>query len=105
MKQNVQTNTRIHYIPEWAAKHGLSQADICRELGADKGVVSRWFNEGNIPSAKYLDPLVTLFHLDEIADLFRDPEDDWLARLLRGATREQKQQAASVMEVLFKKAS
>ena len=36
------TPPRIHFIVEWAEKRQLSQADIVREVGADKYVSTVW---------------------------------------------------------------
>ncbi|EXB48656.1 helix-turn-helix family protein [Acinetobacter baumannii 146457] len=36
---------------------GLKQADLIRETGAGRATVSGWINDGNSPSAKYLEPL------------------------------------------------
>ncbi len=50
---------RPHYIAEWAELRGLTQADLARELGADKSVVSRWFN-GTSPSQEWQERLAEL---------------------------------------------
>jgi transcriptional regulator with XRE-family HTH domain len=76
------TPRRNHYIAEWAERRAKKQADIVRALGADKGTVSRWF-DGVIPTPDYLDQLAGFLQVDEITALFRHPDDDWLARLLR----------------------
>lgn len=94
------TPTRIHFIVEWAEKRDLSQADIVREIGADKGLVSRWF-AGKLPKADYLEKLAALFGTD-VHGLFRDPEDDWLAKFFRDKTEEQKEQAIDMLRILFK---
>lgn len=91
---------RFHYIPEWAAKRGLRQTDIVSEIGVDKSTVSRWF-DGMVPSDPHLLALVSLFSLDEPTDLFRHPDDDWLFRLLRGRSAEERQRILAMIEAAF----
>lgn len=78
------TPVRIHYIAEWAEKLGIERAEIIEKTGADKSLVSRWFNKGTLPGERYLSQLVTIFWEDpedqDVARLFRDPEDDWIAQ-------------------------
>ncbi|MBD9372090.1 helix-turn-helix transcriptional regulator [Rhizobium sp. ARZ01] len=94
------TPTRIHFIVEWAEKRNLSQADIVREIGADKGLVSRWF-KGIVPKTDYLERLAALFDTD-VHGLFRHPDEDWLARFFAGKSNEQREQAIEMLKVLFK---
>lgn len=91
---------RLHYIVEWAAKRGMRQTDIVRKTGVDKSTVSRWF-KGTLPSEDHLFVLKELFQLDEVASLFRDPEDDWLARLFRNRSEEERQRIIKVIEISF----
>jgi transcriptional regulator with XRE-family HTH domain len=93
---------RRHYIVEWAELRDKSQADIVRALDADKGTVSRWFSSGIIPTEKYLQPLATFLQLDEVVDLFRHPDDDWLAKMFRDKTEEQKEAAIDMLKIFFK---
>lgn len=94
------TPIRIHFIVEWAEKRNLKQADIVREIGADKGLVSRWF-DGTVPKAEWLDKLAEMFGTD-VHGLFRHPDDDWLAKLFRDKTQEQREQAINMLRLLFK---
>ncbi|MBD8665272.1 helix-turn-helix transcriptional regulator [Rhizobium sp. CFBP 8752] len=93
------TPHRIHFIPEWAEKRQMKQADIVRELGVDKGLVSRWF-DGTLPKADYLDRLAALFQTD-VHGLFRSPEDDWLTQFFQDKTEEQKEKAINVLKLMF----
>ncbi len=70
---------RPHFIKEWAAKRRLSQADLARELDADKSIVSRWF-AGATPGVEWQAKLAALFSV-EPDSLFRHPDDDWLHAL------------------------
>lgn len=90
---------RPHHIPDWAEKAGLSQADMVRELGVDKSVVSRWFS-GTTPSRDHQAKLAALFHTDE-EGLFRHPDDDWLARFFRERPREEIERIKATLEAAF----
>lgn len=94
------TPVRIHYIPEWAERRNLSQADVVREIGADKSLVSRWF-AGTLPKDEYLEKLAALFGTD-VHGLFRHPDDDWLTRFFRDKTEEQKERAIEMLRLFFK---
>lgn len=94
------TPVRLHFIEEWAEKRNLSQADIVREIGADKGLVSRWFRSGVMPKEDYLEKLAALFGTD-IHGLFRHPDEDWLARFFRDKSEAQREHAIQMLKVLF----
>lgn len=98
------TPIRMHYIREWAKKRGLKQADIVRQMPADqkadKSTVSRWF-KGSVPTEKHLVALVGILEAEEPAQLFRHPDDDWIAGLLRGRSEEERQKIAQVIEITF----
>jgi transcriptional regulator with XRE-family HTH domain len=95
------SDRRRHFIPEWAAKRGVKQADIVREIGADKGAVYRWFADGVIPTEKYLKPLADFLDADEVVDLFRHPDDDWMAKMFRDKTEQQKEAAIRMLNLFF----
>lgn len=71
------------YIAEWARKRGLRQADIARGLGVEPSLVSKWVKGTVTPEVKNLAALAEAFSLDDVARLFRDPDnsDDWLDRV------------------------
>lgn len=92
---------RIHFILEWARKKKLTQADICRETGADKGLVSRWFTQGIVPNTEYRQTLAQLFGTD-VHGLFVHPDDYELIKLFRDKTDAQKAQAIDLLKVLFR---
>jgi transcriptional regulator with XRE-family HTH domain len=94
------TPPRIHYIPEWAERRGLTQADIVRVTGIDKSNVSRWF-KGVVPRHEHLLILVGCLGASEPSDLFRHPDDDWLARLFRDRTREERERMIKTLEAAF----
>lgn len=91
--------SRPHHIPEWAAARRLSQADLARELDADKSVVSRWYS-GATPSKEYQDKLAALFGTDP-ESLFRHPDDDWLAKFFRDRSRDEIERIKATLETAF----
>jgi transcriptional regulator with XRE-family HTH domain len=99
--RNLPTNShRLHYIPEWAERHNLTQADIARDLEVDKSSVSRWF-AGGVPTEKWLVPLALLFGVDEVAALFRPPDDDWFVSFLRDRSDEERARIKAILELVF----
>ncbi len=96
---------RPHFIAEWAEARGLKQADLARELDADKSLVSRWFS-GSTPGLDWQEKLAAFFHVDPDA-LFRHPDDDWLTRFLRDRPRDEIDRIKNTLEAAFprKKAS
>lgn len=92
---------RRHFIPEWSEKCGKKQADIVRDLGIEKSTVYRWFAEGVIPTEKHLKPLAEYLQVDEVVALFRHPDDDWVAKMFRNKTEEQKEAAVQMLKLFF----
>jgi transcriptional regulator with XRE-family HTH domain len=90
---------RIHFIVEWAEKRHLAQADIVRELGVDKSLVSRWFS-GTNPGKEWRPKLEALFGTDD-GGLYRHPDDDWLAKFFRDKSEEDKRKAVELLEMFF----
>lgn len=90
---------RRHYIPEWAERRHLAQADIVREMEVDKGLVSRWF-AGTLPGPRYLKILADLFNTEPEA-LFRHPSDDWLAKFFKDRSDADREQAQKILEAAF----
>lgn len=88
---------RFHYIPEWAERRQVKQADIVRALEVDKGSVSRWF-QGTIPVEQHLIALAGFLEAEEPAALFRHPDDDWLAAFFRGRPAAQRQRAINILK-------
>ena len=90
---------RLHFIVEWAERRQLTQADISRELEVDKSSVSRWF-AGTLPAEKHLLALAALLQID-VPALFRHPDDDWLARFLRGRDEAERARIRATLEAAF----
>lgn len=77
----------------------MSRADIARELGADKSVVSRWFG-GATPTPAWQEKLAALFNCDP-ESLFRHPDDDWLRRFLQGRAKDEVERIKQTLEAAF----
>lgn len=90
---------RPHFIPEWCEKFNLIQAELAEKLGADPGLVSRWFS-GSTPSLDYQRKLAELFDC-ETDGIFRHPDEDWMARFLRGRPREEVDRIKNTLEAAF----
>lgn len=92
---------RPHFIPEWADMRNLTQADLAREIGADKSVVSRWFN-GTTPGLEWQEKLAALFAC-EPESLFRHPNDDWFAKFFADRKQEEIEKMKQMLELAFPK--
>lgn len=91
---------RPHYIKEWAEHRGYEhQSDLAAEIDADKSVVSRWY-AGTTPGTEWQEKLAALFRCDP-ESLFRHPDDDWMARFLRGRDRDEIERIKRTLESAF----
>lgn len=93
---------RPHYLREWVERRNFkTDAAFAKEIGADKGVVSRWLDEDNptTPGKDWQEKLGVFFG-DEAdpVDIFRHPDDDWFARLIRTNSDEKIAQAKRLLE-------
>lgn len=91
---------RPHFIPEWAERRGLNQADLARELEADKSVVSRWFS-GTTPGVEWQERLAALLTDGDEESLFRHPDDDWLSKFFRDRSRDEIERIKATLEAAF----
>lgn len=99
------TPVRRHFIVEWSERRGIKQADLQRATGADKGTVSRWFAKGVIPSETHIDAVAAALQLDDVASLFRHPDDDWIAKLFRDRNEEERERMRQMIEIAFPRKS
>ena len=90
---------RPHFIKEWAERRGLRQVDLATELDADPSVISRWYSGGS-PSKEWQERLAALFHIERDS-LFRHPDDDWIARFLRGRDQAEVDRIKAMMLAAF----
>ena len=77
-----------------------NQAELIRELGADKGIVSRWY-DGATPGREWQTKLAALLTDGDEEALFRHPDDDWMARFLRGRKRGEIEKIKQTLEIAF----
>jgi transcriptional regulator with XRE-family HTH domain len=98
------TPRRPHFIPELAERRGLKQADLAKEIDADKSVVSRWW-AGTAPGIEWQEKLAAFFFDDPTATerLFRHPDDDWFARFFRDRNRDEIERMKQTLETAFPK--
>lgn len=89
----------IHFIKEWAEKKNISQAEVSRAVGANKSVTSRWFT-GMVPKTEYLEKIAALFGTD-VHGLFRHPDEEWIAKLIRSKTGKDREQIIKALKELF----
>lgn len=90
---------RPHYIEAWADRRHMTQADLARELGADKSLVSRWYG-GSTPGKDWQEKLAAFFDCDR-ESLFRNPDDDWLRRFFAGRSRDEIEHIKRSLEITF----
>lgn len=94
------TPRRRHYIKRWAEKRDKTPTDIAEATGADKSLVSRWLNDGVLPREFYLEQLAELFETERDS-LFRDPDDDWLAKFFKDKNEEERARAFLILKNAF----
>lgn len=63
-------------------KRGVNAADVARDTGVDKSLISRWMNTNATPDVKNQEILAAYFGTDR-EGLFRDPADDWMRRMFQ----------------------
>jgi transcriptional regulator with XRE-family HTH domain len=95
------TPVRRHYIVEWAEHFHLRKADVAREVGADKGLVGRWW-KGTMPGPDYQEKLAALFHTEPEA-LFRHPDEDWIAKFFKDKSEGDFRRARELLDLAFPK--
>lgn len=91
---------KLHYIAEWAEKRGVTRAAMARALGVEKSTVGRWF-DGSLPLEKYVVMIADILEVDEPNALFRHPDNDWLARLLRRTPEKDKDATRKAIEAFL----
>lgn len=94
------------YLAEWMESRDppVKQAELARETGIDKSLISRWINDGIVPGDRHLQTLANFFAQEEGADpemMLRHPEDEWLTRRLRQADADEKRRMRQLLEAVF----
>lgn len=93
------TPSRLHFIVEWAEHRHLTQAELARLTGADKGTVSRWF-AGTMPREHHLEALAEVMQVS-VQDLMRDPYDDWIKKFFKGRSADEMERIKATLEAAF----
>lgn len=90
---------RPHFIREWAEARGFKQVDLADEVGADKSVVSRWFN-GTTPGVEWQLKLAALFGC-EPESLFSHPDEEWFKRFLAKRQKDEIERIKTMLQAAF----
>jgi predicted XRE-type DNA-binding protein len=93
------TAIRLHFMPEWAERRGMTQAEISEGLDVNKATVSKWF-AGALPSETNLPRIAAMFGID-IDELFRLPEDNWVQNFVRGRSEEERERMKQMLKAAF----
>jgi hypothetical protein len=96
---------RPHYLREWVERREFeTDAAFADAIWADKSVVSRWLDEHNAstPGPDWQRKLGVFFGDEEDpADIFRHPDDDWIAKFFRDRRPEEIEHIKKSMETTF----
>lgn len=85
----------------------ITRSQMIEDLqGLDKSLLSRWLDEDDpsTPGRDWSRKLGEYFAVPpdhEPVDIFADPDVDWLARLLRGRSAEEKARIKAMIEAAF----
>lgn len=96
------TPKRPHFIAEWMEKRGVIAADVVRDIGVDKGTISRWL-DGTCPNEEWQIKLGAYFSCGRDG-IFRHPDEDWMKRFLENRPAEEVERIKQAMEISFPKA-
>lgn len=96
---------RPHYLRDWVERREFdTDAAFAEAIGADKSVVSRWLDEDNpsTPGREWVQKLGIFFGDEEDpADIFRHPDDDWIAKFFRDRKPDEIEHIKKSMETTF----
>lgn len=90
---------RPHHVRDWAESKGLRPVDLANRLGADPGMISRWYT-GTTPSSPWQDKLADFFGTTPEM-LFRHPGEAWLAEFFAGRTLDEIERMKQMLEAGF----
>jgi transcriptional regulator with XRE-family HTH domain len=93
---------RMHYIPEWSEFRGLRQTDLVEATGLEKSTISRWFKGAMPKTREHMEAIAVALQLPEPDSFLRHPQDDWMARQLRGKTEEDVERLIDAMRIAFR---
>lgn len=90
---------RPHHIQDWMDRRQITAAELAREIGVDKSLVSRWL-AGSSPGEESQHKLAAFFGCDQEA-IFRHPDDDWLSRFFRNRSAAEIERIKATLEAAF----
>lgn len=94
---------RPHYLAEWMERRHITQAELARQTGADRGQISRWL-QGAAPGQEWHDRLREFFGAGR-EGIFRHPDDDWLSRFFENRKQEEIDRIKATLEAAFPRRS
>lgn len=98
---------RPHYVGRLMELRNLTRSQMIEDLaGLDKSILSRWLDEADpsTPGKMWTKKLGEYFAVPpdyEPVDIFADPDIDWLYRLLRNRSAEEKDRIRAMIEAAF----
>jgi transcriptional regulator with XRE-family HTH domain len=95
---------RPHYLLQLMERYNVTRADIVEAIGVDKSQLSRWLDETrpSTPSPEWARKLGEFFGKGhDPVDIFTDPDVDWLSRLLRDRSPDEKERIKAMIEAAF----
>lgn len=93
---------RPHYIADWMERRNIKPIELAREIGADKGLVSRWL-DGTSPGKDWQEKLGEFFGCGP-AGIFRHPDEDWMKRFFEGRRQDEVERIKQTLETAFPRA-
>jgi transcriptional regulator with XRE-family HTH domain len=95
---------RPHYLAQLMERYNVTRADIVEALDVDKSQLSRWLDEErpSTPSPEWAQKLGEYFGKGhDPVDIFTDPDVDWLSRLLKDRSADEKDRIKAMIEAAF----
>lgn len=91
------------YLIEWREAHGLTQEQLAGRLDVAPMTVSRWERSTALLNTNVMAAVAEALDI-EPGDLYRHPDQPSADALLRGASREVRDQVIAIIETLRKRA-
>lgn len=92
------------YIEEWMATvPGLNKKRLAERMGVTAGTVSKKLADPKKIDAEWMEKFRQALDLDDVTDLFRDPNAPTPSDLLRGLSDQQRSQVVGLADYLRSK--
>jgi hypothetical protein len=95
---------RPHYLARLMEMQGTTRGELVETLGVDKSLLSRWLDEDRpaTPGPDWARKLGEFFGKGhDPVDIFKDPDVDWLSRLLQDRSADEKERIKAMIEAAF----